>query len=302
MRPVLFHLWSYAVPTHDFFVLLGVLAGLLVFLAEARRRDMVDERILWIVVGALLCGAVAARLSALWRYVAIAPEPTLRGFLVGGGRSILGGLAGAYAGVVLTKRLVGYREPTGDLFAPAVALAMAVGRWGCFFTELPGTPTRLAWAVTFYDGEPRHPSFLYEIIFQFGLFGLLWWARPRVSVKGELFKIYLLAYALFRFAVEFVRGTTWCGRGSRGRSCSSSRRRWRSASISPGVALGGTTPPSRCTEAGHDGRSGAPQKGRGRTVETRCVGGVGDLRNHPGLRRPLPVRGTLTNPRRGARA
>lgn len=213
MRPVLFHLWSYAVPTHDFFVLLGVLAGLLVFLAEARRRDMVDERILWIVVGALLCGAVAARLSALWRYVAIAPEPTLRGFLVGGGRSILGGLAGAYAGVVLTKRLVGYREPTGDLFAPAVALAMAVGRWGCFFTELPGTPTRLAWAVTFYDGEPRHPSFLYEIIFQFGLFGLLWWARPRVSVKGELFKIYLLAYALFRFAVEFVRGNdvVWAG-------------------------------------------------------------------------------------------
>src|SRR5213593_514003 len=77
VRPVLFHLWSYAVPTHDFFVLLGVLAGLLVFLAEARRRDMVDERILWIVVGALLCGAVAlrchraradaARLPGRWR-------------------------------------------------------------------------------------------------------------------------------------------------------------------------------------------------------------------------------------------
>jgi phosphatidylglycerol:prolipoprotein diacylglycerol transferase len=213
VRPVLFHLWSYAVPTHDFFVLLGVLAGLLVFLPEARRRNMLDERILWIVVGALLCGAVAARLSALWRYVVVAPEPTLRGFLVGGGRSILGGLAGAYAGVLLTKRLVGYRAPTGDLFAPAVALAMAVGRWGCFFTELPGTPTRLPWAVTFYDGVARHPSFIYEIIFQSGLFGVLWWARPRVPVKGELFKIYLLAYALFRFAVEFVRGNdvVWGG-------------------------------------------------------------------------------------------
>ncbi len=34
-----------------------------------------------------------------------------------------------------------------------------------------------------------------------------------MTVKGELLKIYLLAYALFRFAVEFVRGNleVWAG-------------------------------------------------------------------------------------------
>lgn len=38
------------------------------------------------------------------------------------------------------------------------------------------------------------------------MFGVLLWLRPRVHVDGELLKIYLLTYAVFRFGVEFVRG------------------------------------------------------------------------------------------------
>jgi len=202
-----------SIPTHDGFVLLGTLAGLVVWLHEARRRAILDERLVWILIGALLCGALGARLSVIWRYISIDPAPTPSGFLLASGRSILGGLTGAYAGVLLTKRLVGYQAPTGDVFAPAVALAMAIGRLGCFFSELPGTPTTLPWAVTFYDGEPRHPSFLYEILFQLAAFGVLWRARARVRVPGDLFKIYLLLYVVFRFAVEFVRGNdvVWVG-------------------------------------------------------------------------------------------
>jgi prolipoprotein diacylglyceryl transferase len=213
MRPVLFRLGSYPVPTHDFFVLLGVLAGVAVFLYEARRRAVLDDRLFVILAASLLCGALGARLSALWRYAALAPDPSLAEFLARGGRSILGGLAGAYAGALLAKRLIGYTQPTGDVFAPAVAVAMAIGRWGCFFTELPGTPTTLPWAVRL-DGVPRHPSFLYESAFQAAMFGWLWWwGRPNVRVPGELFKIYLLAYAVFRFFVEFVRGNdvVWAG-------------------------------------------------------------------------------------------
>jgi len=56
---------------------------------------MLDERMLWILAGALVCGAIGARLSEVWRYVAVAPEPSVRGFVIAGGRSILGGLAGA---------------------------------------------------------------------------------------------------------------------------------------------------------------------------------------------------------------
>ena len=41
------------------------------------------------------------------------------------------GLVGAWLGVHVAKRLTGYKLRTGDLFAPAVAIGMAVGRIGC---------------------------------------------------------------------------------------------------------------------------------------------------------------------------
>ena len=74
-----------------------------------------------------------ARLAEQWLY---------------GNRSILGGLVGAWLGVHVAKRLTGYPLRTGDLFAPAVALGMAVGRIGCLLTELPGTPTGHDWGIT----------------------------------------------------------------------------------------------------------------------------------------------------------
>ena len=63
-------------------------------------------------------------------------------------RELLGGLLGAYIGVEVTKKLVGIGESTGDQFAPAVALGLAIGRIGCFLTEQLGTPTNLPWAMT----------------------------------------------------------------------------------------------------------------------------------------------------------
>lgn len=221
MLPYLFQIGPLRVPTHGFFVLAGVVVATVVFIYEARRRRMLDERLFGVIAGTLFCGAIGAKLSTVWMYVELAPQPSLVGALVEGGKSILGGLAGAYVGAVLFKALLGYRERTGDLFAPAVALGMAVGRVGCLLTEQIGTPTNAPWGVLLSaemaaavpncpycaPGVRLHPSFAYEIAFHLAMFGLLWWwLRPRVFVKGELLKIYLLAYALFRFLVEFVRG------------------------------------------------------------------------------------------------
>jgi prolipoprotein diacylglyceryltransferase len=98
---------------------------------------------------------------------------------------------------------------------------MAIGRIGCFLSEQIGTPTTLPWGLHLSDetlrripncpycvpGVALHPSFVYEIAFHAAMFvWLLTYWRPRVTVEGDLFKIYLLAYAIFRFFVEFVRG------------------------------------------------------------------------------------------------
>lgn len=221
MLPVLFRIGPYPVGTHDFFVLLGVGAATAVFVWEAHRRNALSEKLLWVVLGSLFFGALGARAGAVLGDLTASGDPSIGESVLQAGRSILGGLAGAYAGAVLTKRLIGYRRSTGDLFAPAVALGMAVGRWGCFLTEQPGTATSLPWGLRLSEqaaaripncppcvsGAAMHPSFLYEILFQSSMFALLWWGlRRQRRAEGDLFKFYLVAYAVFRFLVEFVRG------------------------------------------------------------------------------------------------
>lgn len=217
MVPTLGHIGAMAIDTHGVFMGLGVLAAALVFRYEVRRRDVRDDRIWTVVAGALVGGAVLARLGTWLQHLDLRQNASLVEQWFYGNRSILSGLVGAYLGAIVAKRLTGYRARTGDLFAPAVALGMAVGRIGCLLTELPGTQTGLPWGITLTPeeaaaipdavaGVPLHPSFAYEIVFQLGAFAALWWLRDRISEPGELFKLYLVGYAVFRFAVEFVRG------------------------------------------------------------------------------------------------
>jgi prolipoprotein diacylglyceryltransferase len=203
--------------THDVLVALGVAVATLVFVAEVRRRGVRDDRIWIVVAGALVGGALLGRLGTWLQHLDLRQNASLVEQWLYGNRSILSGLVGAYVGAVIAKRLTGYRERTGDLFAPAVAAGMAVGRVGCLLTELPGTPTSLPWGITLtaqeaaaiphaVAGVPLHPSFAYEIAFHLAALAALWWLRGRITEPGELFKLYLGAYATFRFFVEFVRG------------------------------------------------------------------------------------------------
>ncbi len=221
MYPILFHLGGLPVPTHDFFTVLGLMVATAWVVVESRSRGVADRAMATIAAGALLGAAVGARLGNWWLYLTDGGSLTLPGLLVDSGKSVLGGLTGAYVGVLVTKRLIGYHTKTGDIFAPAAALGIAVGRVGCFLTEQIGTPTALPWGFAppvdtlehipncphCLPGEAMHPSFLYEIAFFLVLFAALMLLRPRLaSVPGELFKVFLAGYVAFRFGVEFVRG------------------------------------------------------------------------------------------------
>jgi len=209
------HVGWFDVPVHGVFVGLGVLAASVVFVLEARRRGALGEESLVAVTGALVGGALGMRFSGLAEHLDPHLNPTLAEAWAFGSRSILGGLLGAYVGVLIAKRIIGYRGKTGDLFAPAVALGMAVGRIGCLLTEAPGRPTSLPWGIHAppttpecpgcLTGQAMHPSFAYEIAFQLAAFGVLLWMRSRVTHPGELFVLYVAAYAVFRFVVEFTR-------------------------------------------------------------------------------------------------
>jgi prolipoprotein diacylglyceryltransferase len=212
------------VPSHQLFVLLGAVVAGAVFAAEARRRGQTDERLAFVLLGAVVGGAIFMRLGTWLQHVDLRANASLTEQWLYGNRSILGGLVGAWLGVHVAKRLVGYRSRTGDLFAPAVALGMAVGRIGCLLTEAPGTPTGAGWGITLDAdaaartgapaGVPMHPSFVYEIAFHLVAFAALWfWLRRRSLPPGESFVWYVGAYGVFRFLVEFVRGNdvAWAG-------------------------------------------------------------------------------------------
>jgi len=219
VHPVIVSVGGLRIGSHPFFVLLGVLAAGVVVVRESRRRGLWGDGMRVAITGALVGGAIGMRATAFLRSPGLVLHVPADQIWQYGAKSVLGGLTGAYAGVLVAKRLAGYTERTGDVFAPAVALGMAVGRVGCLLTEPPGRPTSLPWGVRLtaeqtaaipgctvcVPGVPLHPSFAYEIAFQVLAFGVLLWLRARIHEPGALLVVYLAGYAAFRFGVEFLR-------------------------------------------------------------------------------------------------
>ncbi|HEX2221164.1 MAG TPA: prolipoprotein diacylglyceryl transferase family protein [Candidatus Limnocylindria bacterium] len=221
MLPILAELGPVTLYTHDVFTVGGLLAGLVLYYRALRRDRVLDLRIVLISVAGLVGGALGARLITSWEILdeVSAANLPLTYVVTHGPRSIIGGLAGGFLAIVLSKRALGYTLSTGDYYAAAIPLALLVGRVGCFLSELPlGTPTDLPWGMTVTpdaaagfprcpgcDG-PMHPSMLYEVGFHALAFGLIATRGPLLPVRGDTLKAYLLGYGVFRFGVEFVRG------------------------------------------------------------------------------------------------
>jgi phosphatidylglycerol:prolipoprotein diacylglycerol transferase len=133
------------------------------------------------------------------------------------------GIPGAVIGGLLAMYLFTRRRKLEfalwlDIVAPALALGQAIGRWGNFFNqELYGSPSNLPWAINIspeyrlpgYENQATfHPLFLYESLWNFGTVALLLWLGRKYQdrlINGDLFLIYLIAYPLGRFLLEFLR-------------------------------------------------------------------------------------------------
>lgn len=125
------------------------------------------------------------------------------------GKTVVGALLGGVLGVELSKKLLGVRQATGDVFVLPLIAGMAIGRLGCFLTGLSdrtyGIATDLPWGVDFGDGLPRHPTQLYEVLF-LGLLALaIQMLSRRPQRNGLLFQIFLASYLSFRFLVDFLK-------------------------------------------------------------------------------------------------
>jgi phosphatidylglycerol:prolipoprotein diacylglycerol transferase len=221
--PILWQGDGFVVGTHDVFSLLAVLVGFAIYYRELRRHGLLEERIVIASLSVVVGGVVGARLITAWEHPAFYAQSVAVGAPLGwiiehSGKSILGALAGGYLAGAVAKRLLRYRGSTADHYALAIPVATAIGRIGCFLSELPlGTPTDLPWGIAASPEAaalfarcpsctvPMHPSMLYEIAFNVvAAIAIVRW-RHRVVARGDVLKLYLLAAFVFRFLVEYVR-------------------------------------------------------------------------------------------------
>ena len=212
-------------------LMLGALAGGYLATVEMRRRgydpDMVWDLLVYLIIG----GVVGAR---LWHVLTPPPSSIAQGFTTQfylthpldalavwkGGLGIPGAVMGGLVALYFYARSnpsISFLE-WADIGAPGLALGQAIGRWGNFFNqELYGAPTNLPWKI-FIDPAHRlagfgdvsfyHPLFAYESLLSLANMFLLLWITRRYRgalLRGDVFNVYLIAYPLERFGLDFLR-------------------------------------------------------------------------------------------------
>jgi phosphatidylglycerol:prolipoprotein diacylglycerol transferase len=209
--PVYLRVGPLALHPHWIFESLAYTAGFYLYRRLRRRSgDVIDARSRWWVIAAAIVGGFAGSrvLSAFEDPFVLAGHWTEPRVLLGG-KTIVGGLIGGLLAVEGIKRVRGIRVATGDLLALPLVLGIAIGRIGCFLSGLEdqsyGVPTRLPWGMDFGDGVRRHPTQLYEVLFLAGLAAVLLLRTGRMTMVGDRFKLFMLAYLGFRLLVDALK-------------------------------------------------------------------------------------------------
>jgi phosphatidylglycerol:prolipoprotein diacylglycerol transferase len=205
---------------------LSIVVGLWLGHRQARREGLPADDIITIGQWSILAGLLGARLYEVafnWDYYGQFPRKILA--VWEGGLAIHGGLiVGPLVGIWLAKH---WKVPILrglDVTGPSFAIGQAIGRWGNFFNEEAfGLPTSLPWKLYispphrppgFTQYEFFHPTFLYESVWNLGVFLLLiLWLRPRFKMQpGALFFSYIGLYSIGRFLIEGIRlDSFWVG-------------------------------------------------------------------------------------------
>ncbi len=229
--PVLVSLGPLDIHWYGFMYLVGFAGGWYLGRLRAARPASgwspaeVDDLVFYVVLGIVLGGRLGYTLFYGTRELLHDPLVLFR--IWEGGMSFHGGLLGVMAALWLFGRKTGRSFfSLTDFVAPLVPLGLGAGRLGNFINgELWGKATTLPWgmqvpcepfgALCFgklglapgtVTTPPLHPTQLYEATLEGLLLFLLLWVysskqRPTMAVSG----LFLIAYGLFRFAVEFAR-------------------------------------------------------------------------------------------------
>jgi phosphatidylglycerol:prolipoprotein diacylglycerol transferase len=232
MYPELFRIGNFAITSFGLMMVLSFFAGAWVLGRMYERfgypRDLAWDVLAWIALGGIV-GAKGYYLLLHWSDLVADPIGQIfsRGGLVWYG-GLIGGVSAYYLQVRARKLPAALMF---DATAPALAVAYAIGRLGCFLVgDDYGRYTDSWVGIAFPDGSPPstagylrrlgeqvpaqfadidvvtvHPTQLYEIGLALVMFWILWTVGKKHLRQGRLFALYAIFYGLERFAIEFVR-------------------------------------------------------------------------------------------------
>ena len=213
------HIFNQAISMYWLFMIAGIFFA--VALALVRRRDAQfrtsTANLLYTLLICASGGFIGAKLlDIIVNLIFESSNPdfwTLENWTVimqgtgfGYGALIIGVLAG-YIFVRIEK--LDFWE-LADILVPSLLLMHVLGRLGCFFAGCC-FGREVAWGVIMPSGVPLIPVQLFEAGFNLLILAemLIW--RPERKRPGILLPLYLIAYSVARFVLEFFRADA--GRG-----------------------------------------------------------------------------------------
>ncbi|WIM98181.1 prolipoprotein diacylglyceryl transferase [Actinoplanes oblitus] len=225
------HLGPFPIRAYALCIIAGMVVATLLMEQRLRHRGVAPWVSLDLVVWAVPFGILGARVYHLITspqdYFGSGGDPVRALYIWEGGLGIWGAVAGGAFGAWIAARQIGLPLSVfADALAPALPVAQAIGRFGNWFNnELYGKVTTLPWGLqvhemdsatpghaTMIDGEPvtrpdlYHPTFLYEVIWDLGVAGLVWLLDRRFKFgRGRAFALYVMAYTAGRFWIEMLR-------------------------------------------------------------------------------------------------
>lgn len=210
--PVELTLGSFKLSLHLIFETAAFFIGFRYFLwLRKRSGDSINEHNrIWILVGACFGAFFFSRLvGALEDPVSFYNAKSHLLYFYAN-KTITGGLLGGLLMVEITKKLIGEKKSSGDLFTYPLILAMIIGRIGCFtsgvYEQTYGNVTTLPWGMNLGDGLKRHPVTLYEIAFLLLVWMILLKTEQKVKLlSGYRFQLFMIAYLTFRFSIQFIK-------------------------------------------------------------------------------------------------
>ncbi len=215
MYPTLFKIGNTSVSSYTVLLLIAILMGYIITLSEFKRKGMSEDLCEYLSVASVIVGTIGAKVLFLFQNASLSEilNDPLR--YLASGFTWFGALLSCILLWVVVAR---WKKISfwllGDSAAPGVILAYGIGRIGCLLVgDDYGIPSNLPWAIAFPNGSPPtfvsvHPTQIYETLFLFIAFIILWSIRKKGLPIGYISYITLIIIGVERFSIEFIRTTS----------------------------------------------------------------------------------------------